>query len=128
LPRSTTTSTTTSVPATPPTTTVGARPAVPTPEAAANGLWAAYTTNNETAAARFASAEVIDALFASPFSGEEGQFESCRQKSTGIFDCGYSQPSRHYTMTAQGDDNHSYQVVVIVIESTGSTTADSFSS
>jgi len=125
---STMTSTATSVPAPPPTTTLVVRAAVPTPEAAANGLWAAYSANNQTAAARFASPEVVDTLFASPFSGEDGQFESCRQKSSGIFDCGYSQPTRHYTMTAQADDNHNFQIVVIEIEPTGSAGTDSFSS
>jgi hypothetical protein len=120
-----TTLTTTTPPAVSVSTTV--RPAVPSPEAAANGLWAAYTANNATAAARFASQDVIDALFATPFSGEQGDFESCRPRGGEVFDCGYSQPSTHYTMTAQADASHSYKIVVIVIESAGTTT-DSFSS
>lgn len=129
-PTSTTTtssSTSTIVSAPPPTTTVTVRAAVPTPEAAANGLWAAYAADNETAAARFASQDVIAALFATPFSGEAGQFESCRQKREGLFDCGYGQPSTHYTMTAEADDGRSFRIVVIVIESTGPTSTDSFS-
>jgi hypothetical protein len=109
------------------TTSTTVKPAVPTPEAAANGLWAAYTAANRGAAARFASAEVIDLLFSTPFSGEEGTFQGCRQQSQGVFDCQYSQPSAHYTMTAQSDAEGSFKIVGLEISSADTTTTPSSS-
>jgi hypothetical protein len=117
------TSTTTSAPrptfsTLPPTalsTTTTVRPAVPTPEAAANGLWAAYTNGDRGAANRFATPAVADALFATPFSGEDGTFQGCAPRQTETFDCEYLQPSTHYTMTAQADAAHSFKIVVISI-------------
>ncbi|MEY2406934.1 MAG: hypothetical protein QOG39_1850, partial [Acidimicrobiaceae bacterium] len=101
---STTRSTLGTLPPTPfSTTSMTIKPAVPTPEASANGLWAAYTAANRTAAIRFANAEVIDLLFSTPFDGDDGTFQGCRQQRQGVFDCGYSQPSTQYTMTAQSD-------------------------
>jgi hypothetical protein len=118
---STTRSTFTTLPSTTlPATSVTARPAVPTPEAAANGLWAAYSSGNRSAAARFASGAVVDALFSTPFSGDTGAFQGCMKRSTpGVFDCQYDQPSTHYAMTAEGDAAGSFKIVVITITSSG---------
>jgi hypothetical protein len=113
---STTGSTFTTLPATALSTTTTVRPAVPTPEAAANGLWAAYTAGDKAAAQRFASPAVMDALFSTPFSGEEGTFHSCtKRQSEPIFDCEYQQPSTRYTMTAQADAASSFKIVQITI-------------
>jgi hypothetical protein len=113
---STTGSTFTTLPPTALSTTTTVRPAVPTPEAAANGLWAAYTAGDQAAAQRFASPAVIDALFSAPFSGEEGTFHSCAKRgSEPIFDCEYQQPSTRYTMTAQADSAASFKIVQITI-------------
>ncbi len=98
-----------------PAATTTVRPAVPSPEAAANGLWATYSSNNRTAASRFASEAVVDALFANEYSGEDGTFGGCRKRSNETFDCDYSQPSAQYTMTAQADANHSFKIVIISI-------------
>ena len=111
------------------TTTTTVRPAVPTPEAAANGLWAAYSGGNRSAAARFASPPVVDALFSTPFSGEDGTFQSCQKRpSQNIFDCQYEQPSTQYTMTAEADAAGSFKIVVIQIISQDTTTSSSASS
>jgi len=104
------------------TTTTTVKPAVPTPEAAANGLWAAYTTGDRSAALRFATREVVDALFSEPYSGEEGKFESCHKRSQSIFDCRYAQPSVEYTMTAVSDATGNFQIKVISSAPTATTT------
>jgi hypothetical protein len=106
------------------TTSLTVRPAVPTPEAAANGLWAAYSGGNRSAADRFASPTVVDALFATPFSGEEGMFQGCRKRpSQSIFDCQYRQPSTHYAMTAEADAAESFKIVDLTITPTDATTS-----
>jgi hypothetical protein len=112
----TTRSTFTTLPPTALSTTTTVRPAVGTPEAAANGLWAAYTAGDRAAANRFASKAVADALFASPYSGEEGTFQGCvKRQAPTTFDCEYVQPSTRYTMTAEADSAHSFKIVVISI-------------
>lgn len=111
------------------TTSTTVRPAVPTPEAAANGLWAAYESGNRSAAARFASAPVVDLLFSSPFSGEKGAFQGCAKRaSQAIFDCQYEQPSTHYAMTAEADAAGSFKIVVLTIMSNDTTTSSNASS
>jgi hypothetical protein len=115
---STTRSTFTTLPPTALATTTTVRPAVPTPEAAANGLWAAYTAGDRSAANRFASPPVADALFSEPFSGEDGTFQGCpKRPPEAIFDCEYQQLSVHYTMTAQADSAGSFKIVQISIAS-----------
>ncbi|MEY2452045.1 MAG: hypothetical protein QOD92_1619 [Acidimicrobiaceae bacterium] len=113
---STTRSTFTTLPPTALSTTTTVRPAVPTPEAAANGLWAAYIGDNRSAASRFATKPVADALFATPYSGDEGTFQGCVKRQTETtFDCEYLQPATRYTMTAEADAAHSFTIVVISI-------------
>ncbi|MEY2432148.1 MAG: hypothetical protein QOC92_1873, partial [Acidimicrobiaceae bacterium] len=98
-------------------------------EAAANGLWAAYTSGNRSAAARFASPPVVEALFVTPFSGEAGTFQGCTKRpSQNIFDCQYDQPSAHYALTAEADTANSFTIVVITITSVDTTTTSSSSS
>ncbi|HEV3225724.1 MAG TPA: hypothetical protein VGZ52_02780 [Acidimicrobiales bacterium] len=114
LPPLATTPTTAFDPAHPP-----AKPAIGSPEAAANGLWASYTSNNRAAAQRFATDEVINALFDVPFSGEEGVFQGCQKQPDGTFACRYDQSSTRYEMTAQADASGSFQIVVLSIGSAG---------
>jgi hypothetical protein len=91
------------------------RSPVPSPEAATNGLWASYTANNRDAAARFAVAEVIDVLFATPYTGEQGVFQGCHPLDDGTFDCEYRQRSTRYVMTAQADHAGTFKIVRIEI-------------
>jgi hypothetical protein len=113
---STTRSTFTTLPPTALSTSTTVRPSVPTPEAAANGLWAAYTTGNRNAATRFAGPRVADALFSRPYSGEEGTFHGCSKRSSQTtFDCQYLQTSARYDMTAKADDAASFKIVEITI-------------
>jgi hypothetical protein len=93
------------------------RPSVTSPEAAANGLWAAYTNANETAAKRFATDEVVRVLFEEPYNGETGAFRSCRAISNG-FECRYTQPSAEYSMTVEANGDAGYQVVEITVTPT----------
>jgi hypothetical protein len=98
------------------TTSTTVRPAVPTPEAAANGLWAAYASANRAAAGRFATTEVVEGLFANEYSGEEGTFQGCAKRDGGDgFDCRYEQASATYTMTAQPDAASSFKIVFIEV-------------
>jgi hypothetical protein len=106
----------TTLPPTALSTTTTVRPAVPTPEAAANGLWAAYTAGNRGAAGRFATPPVVELLFSAPFSGEDGTFQGCAKgASAGLFECGYEQPSTRYTMTAQADASASFKIVQLSV-------------
>ena len=92
------------------------RPAVTSPEAAANGLWAAYTSSNRTAAQRFATDDVIRVLFEVEYSGEKGMFQGCRPRPDG-FACLYTQPSTQYAMTVKTDDAGSFEVVELTVTS-----------
>ena len=92
------------------------RPAVGSPEAAANGLWAAYTAANRAAAQRFATDDVIRVLFQVEYSGEQGTFQSCRPEPDG-FACRYTQPSAQYAMTVRADPSGSFKVVEITVTS-----------
>ena len=96
------------------TATTSVRPAVGSPEAAANGLWAAYTASNRTAAQRFASDDVIRVLFEEPYDGEPGTFHSCRPEPDG-FECRYAQPSTQYLMTVRADPTGSFKVVELTV-------------
>ncbi|MEY2446985.1 MAG: hypothetical protein QOH79_461, partial [Acidimicrobiaceae bacterium] len=63
---------------------------------------------------------VADALFGTPFSGDDGTFQGCtRRQSQTIFDCRYEQPSAQYVMTAQADAANSFKIVEITITSSG---------
>ena len=107
---------TTSVASTSPTTGVATtvRPPVTSPEAAVNGLWAAYTANNQVAAQRFASADVIRVLFESPYDGTQGTFQGCRP-NVDVFDCDYLQPSTRYAMTVKTDPANGFVVVELTV-------------
>lgn len=102
-------------PTTLPPTTV--RPANPTPEGAVNGLMAAYASGNRSAAARFASEPVIEALFAEADNGETGAFQGCTRIDDGLFNCRYEQATKHYVLTAEADRSGNFTVVVIEITS-----------
>ena len=90
------------------------RPPVTSPEAAANGLWAAYAANNQVAAQRFASEDVIRVLFESTYNGEQGMFQGCRRNND-VFDCVYLQPSARYAMTAKADAANGFIVVALSV-------------
>jgi len=87
---------------------------VTSPEAAVNGLWAAYSANNQVAAQRFASPDVIRVLFESPYDGEQGTFQGCRP-NVDIFDCDYLQPSTRYAMTVKTDPANGFVVVELTV-------------
>ena len=93
------------------------KPSVTSPEAAANGLWAAYAASNREAARRFATDEVIRVLFQVAYNGEQGSFQSCRPDGD-RFDCLYAQPSARYSMTVQADASRSFEVVELTVTST----------
>jgi len=107
---------TTSVASTSPTTGVATtvRPPVTSPEAAVNGLWAAYTANNQVAAQRFASEDVIRVLFESSYNGEQGTFQGCRP-NVDVFDCDYLQPSTRYAMTVKTDPANGFVVAELTV-------------
>jgi len=90
------------------------RPPVTSPEAAVNGLWAAYTANNQVAARRFASEDVIRVLFESPYNGQQGTFQGCRP-NVDVFDCEYLQPSTRYAMTVRTDPANGFVVVELSV-------------
>ena len=96
--------------------TTSVRPAVPSPEAAANGLWAAYTSANRTAAERFATDDVVRVLFEEAYNGEKGTFQSCRPQPDG-FACLYTQTSAQYAMTVKADEAGSFEVVELTVTS-----------
>jgi hypothetical protein len=90
------------------------KPAVGSPEAAANGLWAAYAASNRAAAQRFATEDVVRVLFEEPFDGERGTFLGCRPVG-GVFDCRYAQPSTEYDLTVKLGAGGSYEVVELTV-------------
>jgi len=102
---------TTATPTSAPTTV---RPPVTSPEAAVNGLWAAYSANNQVAAKRFADDDVIRVLFESPYDGEQGMFQGCRRNAD-VFDCDYLQPSARYAMTVKADPANGFIVVELTV-------------
>jgi hypothetical protein len=90
------------------------RPPVTSPEAAVNGLWAAYTANNQVAAQRFAADDVIRVLFESPYNGEQGSFQGCRPNND-VFECDELQPSTRYAMTVRPDTANGFLVVELAV-------------
>ena len=100
--------------ATPTSVATTVRPPVTSPEAAVNGLWAAYAANNEVAAKRFASDEVIRVLFESPYNGEQGVFQGCRRNAD-AFDCDYFQSSTRYAMTVKTDPANGFIVIELAV-------------
>ena len=107
------------------TTGVTAPPAVATPEAAANGLFAAYRAGDQQQAARFATAEVVEVLFRVAFSGDEGTFQGCVPDGQ-LFVCRVAQVGAAYTMTVQrAPGSGSFIVVGLDVQSTGQTTTTS---
>ena len=90
------------------------RPPVTSPEAAVNGLWAAYAANNQVAAKRFASDDVIRVLFESPYNGEQGVFQGCRRNAD-VFDCDYFQSSTRYAMTVKADAANGFIVIELAV-------------
>ena len=97
------------------TTTTTAKPAVPTPEQAANGLYAAYRENDKAQAAKFATQPVIDTMFSVPYSPPDGTFQGCRPDGD-LFRCSYDQEKANSDMTAQRSaTTGSFRIVVISI-------------
>ena len=90
------------------------KPPVTSPEAAVNGLWAAYAANNQVAARRFASDDVVRVLFESSYNGEQGTFQGCRPNAD-VFDCDYLQPSTRYAMTVKRDPANGFIVVELTV-------------
>jgi hypothetical protein len=120
-PASSTTSTSTTLRGIPGTTTASSAPVratVASPEAAANGLIAAYRNDDRTLAERFASAEVVDVLFEQPYvQADDPGFQGCRPDSTD-FVCTYLQPTVRYDMTARGSSTGEFRIIAIDIQQT----------
>jgi hypothetical protein len=94
------------------------RATVASPEAAANGLIAAYRNDDRTLAERFASPEVVDVLFEQPYvQADDPGFQGCRPDGTD-FACTYLQPSVRYDMTARGSSAGEFRIIAIDIRQT----------
>jgi hypothetical protein len=91
-------------------------PAVPTPEQAATGLFAAYRNGDRAQAATFATDEVIAVMFAEPYSPPDGTFGGCRPDGD-LYQCSYVQGTvASYEMTAQRNpQTNSFLIVVITV-------------
>jgi hypothetical protein len=107
------------------TTSTTVRPDVPKPEAAANGLWSAYSIGDRDAAVRFASEDVVTALFDWGYSDDDRAceqsgrcgFRSCTaEPSQTTFTCVYEELSARYEMRADRADNGSYHIGYINID------------
>jgi hypothetical protein len=123
---SSTTTTTTAAPSTStsttvrgiPGTTVTVRASVPSPEAAANGLIAAYRNDDRTQARRFASDPVVDVLFEQPYvPADDPGFQGCDPQG-GDFLCTYLQPDIRYELTAHRSDAGEFRIVDIDVHET----------
>jgi hypothetical protein len=121
-------SSTTTAPATgttvrglPGTTTASSAPVratVASPEAAANGLIAAYRNDDRTLAGRFATPEVVDVLFQQPYvQADDPGFQGCRPDGTDFL-CTYLQPTVRYDMTARGNSSGEFRIIAIDVRET----------
>jgi hypothetical protein len=104
-------------------TTTTVEPAVPTPEQAATGLFAAYRNGDRSQAATFATEDVIAVMFAQPYSPPDGTFQGCRPDGD-LYQCSYVQgTSASYDMTAQRNpQTNSFLIVVITVRREAPTT------
>ena len=94
------------------------RPAVASPEAAANGLITAYRNGDRTQAERFATSGVVEVLFEKAYvPADDPGFQGCRPDG-GDFLCTYLQPTVRYDMTAHGDAAGEFRVIAIDIQDT----------
>ena len=101
-----------------PGTTTPVRATVGSPEAAANGLIAAYRNDDRTLAGRFASDAVVDVLFQKPYEqADDPGFQGCRPDG-GDFLCTYVQPSVRYDMTARGSAGGEFEIIAIDVRET----------
>jgi hypothetical protein len=101
-----------------PGTTMTVRASVASPEAAANGLIAAYRNGDRAQAQRFATDDVVDVLFQEPYSeADDPGFQGCDPQGTDFL-CSYLQPDFRYEMTARGDDAGEFRIVDIEVSST----------
>ena len=125
-PASSTTSSSTTSPSTtvrgiPGTTTATSAPVratVASPEAAANGLIAAYRNDDRMLAERFATPEVVDVLFEQPYvPADDPGFQGCRPDGTD-FSCTYLQPTVRYDMSARGSSTGEFRIIAIDIRQT----------
>jgi len=101
----------------PSTTATTVKPAVPDPESAARGLFEAYMNGDRTGAARFATPDVIQPLFATPYDGNAGTFQGCSARGSS-FVCHYTQDATGatYEMIAEKQTTSgSFKVVEITI-------------
>ncbi len=67
--------------------------------------------------------EVVDALFSVPFSGDNGEFRGCVERTQSIYDCTYSQTSRDYAMVAMSDATGGFEIVQISSSESTTTTS-----
>src|SRR4051812_23898079 len=116
---SSSTSTSTSVRGLPGTTTsVTVRAAVASPEAAANGLIAAYRNGDRTQAQRFATDAVVEVLFQQPYvPADDPGFQGCQPEGPDFL-CTYLQPSVRYDMTVRRSDAGGFRVTDLDVQDT----------
>jgi hypothetical protein len=101
-----------------PGTTTPVRATVASPEAAANGLIAAYRNDDRTLAGRFASDAVVDVLFQQPYEqADDPGFQGCRPDGSD-FSCTYLQPTVRYDMTARGSSTGEFRIIAIDVRET----------
>jgi hypothetical protein len=101
-----------------PGTTTPVRATVGSPEAAANGLIAAYRNDDRALAGRFATDAVVDVLFQQPYQqADDPGFQGCRPDG-GDFLCTYLQPTVRYDMTARGSAGGEFEIIAIDVRET----------
>lgn len=94
------------------TTTTSSGNVAGTPDAAAQGLYAAWKNGDRTAAAAFAEPEVIAELFSRTFTGPEEQFVGCDPDGV-TFACNYLYEGGSTNYRAVGDPDAGYRIVEI---------------
>ena len=86
-----------------PTTTTTTIPSGPaqTPQAAADGLYAAWTHNNQDDASRYAKPQAISKLFAHPYDGTVGYDRQPCTPVGGQFNCAWTYEGGSMQMTVE---------------------------
>ncbi len=96
----------------PPPTTTRPVKVVGTPDAAAQGLYAAWKSGDKAAAAKFADPEVITELFSRPFTGPDEQFLGCDPDGV-TYNCTYLYAGGSTNFRTIGDPDAGYRVAAI---------------
>ncbi len=94
-------------------TTVGAAPGAPTPEAAAQSLYLAWKGGDRAAAAGVAEPKAVDAIFARPFTGPDMEFHGCRQDGD-IWACPYGYEGGFLAFRVRRSASAGFRVVDVI--------------